>query len=192
MKPQKSDHQKGRIVLHHKSAEELLGWLTRLENDSHLQEVLVYSYRPEEAFAQLVALLPMIDAAGGVVWKDQKALFIFRHGRWDLPKGKIEKDEAPDVAAMREVEEECGVSGLELGDFIGHTYHTYRFKEQMVIKRTFWYAMTTDFAGDLVPQEEEGITEVRWLAAAHWAQTVYVNTYLSIAELLQKQVAPQL
>lgn len=192
MKPQKSDHKKGRIVLHHKSTGELLVWLNRLETDVQLQEVLVYSYRPEEAFASLVAKLPMIDAAGGVVWKDKKALFIFRHSRWDLPKGKIEAGEAPDVAAMREVEEECGVGGLQLERFLGYTYHTYRFKQDMVIKRTFWYTMTTDFEGTLVPQEEEGITEVRWLAPADWAQTVYSNTYSSIAELLQTQVEPEL
>jgi len=192
MKPQKTAHKKGRIVLHHKSAQELLGWLTRLESDPQLLELLVYSYRPEEAFAGLVAKLPMIDAAGGVVWKDKKALFIFRHSKWDLPKGKIEVGEAPDVAAMREVEEECGVGGLQLGRFIGHTYHTYWFKQDMVIKRTFWYEMTTAFDGALVPQQEEGITEVCWLAPVDWQQKVYANTYLSIAELLQKQVEPQL
>ncbi|MDP2188701.1 MAG: NUDIX domain-containing protein [Sphingobacteriaceae bacterium] len=178
-------------MLHHKSAAELLVWLTRLESDAQLQEVLVYSYRPEQVFAELVAKLPMIDAAGGVVWKDKKALFIFRHNKWDLPKGKIEVGEAPDLAAMREVEEECGVGELQLGRFIGHTYHTYRFKQEMVIKRTYWYEMTTAFEGALVPQQEEGITEVCWLSPVDWPQTVYSNTYLSIADLLQNQVEPQ-
>jgi 8-oxo-dGTP pyrophosphatase MutT (NUDIX family) len=133
----------------------------------------------------------MIDAAGGVVWQQDRALFIFRHGRWDLPKGKIESGEAFDVAALREVEEECGMQELQLGAFIGYTYHTYWFQQEMVIKRTFWYSMQSNYAGILVPQTEEGITEVRWIAQADWPKVVYVNTYLSIAELLQLQVMPQ-
>jgi len=191
MKPQKTDHKKGRIVLHHKSAAELRPWLLRLEADANLLEVLVYSYRPEEAFADFIGRMPMIDAAGGVVWQQDRALFIFRHGRWDLPKGKIESGEASDVAALREVEEECGMQELQLGAFIGYTYHTYWFQQEMVIKRTFWYSMQSNYAGILVPQTEEGITEVRWIAQADWPKEVYVNTYLSIAELLQLQVMPQ-
>lgn len=166
-------------------------WLLRLEADTALLEVLVYSYRPEEAFAEFIGLLPMIDAAGGVVWQQDRALFIFRHGRWDLPKGKIEAGEAPDVAALREVEEECGMQELQLGSFIGYTYHTYWFKQEMVIKRTFWYSMQSDYAGVLVPQVEEGITEVRWIAQAAWSEVVYVNTYSSIVALLQLQTMPQ-
>lgn len=178
-------------MLHHKSAAELRPCLLRLEADANLLEVLVYSYRPEEAFADFISRMPMIDAAGGVVWQQDRALFIFRHGRWDLPKGKIESGEASDVAALREVEEECGMQELQLGAFIGYTYHTYWFQQEMVIKRTFWYSMQSNYAGVLVPQTEEGITEVRWIAQADWPKEVYVNTYLSIAELLQWQVMPQ-
>jgi len=191
MKPQKSDHQKGRLVLHHKSAAELVPWLLRLETDASLHELLVFSYRPEEAFLELMACFPRIDAAGGVVWQQDRALFIYRHDRWDLPKGKIEPGEAPDVAALREVEEECGMQALELGDFIGFTYHIYRFKQEMVIKRTFWYTMRSDYAGVLVPQTEEGITEVRWIAFNDWTSVVYKNSYSSIVALLQLQLLPR-
>jgi hypothetical protein len=80
---------------------------------------------------------------------------------------------------------------LKLSAFIGYTYHTYWFQQEMVIKRTFWYSMQSNYAGILVPQTEEGITEVRWIAQVDWPKVVYVNTYLSIAELLQLQVMPQ-
>lgn len=187
MKPQKTDHQKGRVVLHHKSPAEVMPWLLRLESDATVLEVCVFSYRPAEAFEAFLAQMPMIDAAGGIVWQENRVLFIFRHGLWDLPKGKIEPGEAPDVAALREVEEECGIQGLRLGEFLGFTYHAYRYKENMVIKRTFWYGMRSDFNGILVPQTEEGITEVRWIAYEDWENTVYTNTYTTIRSLLQMQ-----
>lgn len=186
VKPQKMEHQKGRFVLHHKSAADLLPWLEKLETDPHLSEVLAMCYHPHEIFTQLIGLLPIIEAAGGVVWQDGKALFIYRFNRWDLPKGKIEPNEAADLAAIREVEEECGVNKLLLDGFITHTYHTYRFNGQLVAKRTYWYAMQCGFEGILVPQLEEGITDVKWIAPADWPTTVLPNTYASIAELLSQ------
>lgn len=192
LRPEKTPPQKGRVVLHHKSAAELYPWLQKLENDTHLQAVYAICYRPAEVFEQLLLMLPSIDAAGGVVWQAGKCLFIFRHKRWDLPKGKIEAGELPDLAALREVQEECGINQLELGDFLAHSYHTYRFQGELVLKRTHWYHMESAFDGTLVPQIEEGIEEVRWIAPEEFDQLVYPNTYLSIAELIRHEVMPRL
>ncbi len=191
LRPQKTPPVKGRVVLHHKSAAELYPWLLRLDSDPQLQAVQAFCYRPEEVFTELLKMLPTIEAAGGVVWQEGKCLFIFRHKRWDLPKGKIEPGEAPDLAALREVEEECGINGLQLGDFLAYSYHTYRFQGEMVLKRTHWYHMETEFAGQLVPQLEEGIEEVRWIAPEAFEKMVFPNTYLSIAELIRHEVLPQ-
>lgn len=191
LRPQKTPPMKGRVVLHHKSAAELFPWLQRLETDPHLLAVQAFCYRPDEVFAELLQKLPTIEAAGGVVWQAGKCLFIFRHKRWDLPKGKIEAGEMPDLAALREVEEECGINGLQLGDFLAFSYHTYRFQGQMMLKRTHWYHMESAFDGQLVPQIEEGIEEVRWIGPESFEQLVYPNTYLSIAELLRHGVLPR-
>ncbi len=99
-------------------------------------------------------------AAGGLVKnKTGDVLFIYRFDTWDLPKGKIEKGEKKKEAAIREVEEECGISRLRIEKKLQKTYHIFQRKEREVLKITHWYAMKTDFKGDLTPQLEEGITE---------------------------------
>ena len=99
-------------------------------------------------------------AAGGLVKNKNDVLFIYRFNKWDLPKGKIEKGEKKKVAAIREVEEECGVSGLEIIEKLPTTYHVFQRKGIETLKITYWYQMKTSFNGVLVPQLEEGITEV--------------------------------
>ena len=49
-------------------------------------------------------------AGGGVVFdKKKNVLLIFRNGKWDLPKGHLDKNEHIEDCAIREVEEECGI-----------------------------------------------------------------------------------
>lgn len=100
-------------------------------------------------------------AAGGLVknLKDE-VLFIYRFEKWDLPKGKIEKGEKKKEAAIREVEEECGISGLKISGKLPKTYHVFERKGRETLKLTYWYLMNSDFTGELIPQEEEGITKV--------------------------------
>ena len=85
---------------------------------------------------------------------------IYRFDTWDLPKGKIEKGEGKKEAAIREVEEECGISGLTIENKLQKTYHIFQRNEREILKITHWYKMKTDFEGELTPQLEEGITEV--------------------------------
>jgi len=98
-------------------------------------------------------------AAGGLVRNEFKeVLFIYRFEKWDLPKGKIEKGEKKKIAAIREVEEECGISNLEIVSKLPKTYHVFQRKGEETLKITHWYKMRTTFNGVLVPQLEEGIT----------------------------------
>ena len=100
-------------------------------------------------------------AAGGLVTnKREEVLFIYRFNTWDLPKGKIEKGEKKKEAAIREVEEECGISGLKIEKKLQKTYHIFQRNEREVLKITHWYQMKTNFEGKLTPQLEEGITDV--------------------------------
>ena len=100
-------------------------------------------------------------AAGGLVTnQNDEILFIYRFDTWDLPKGKIEKGEKKKEAAIREVEEECGISGLTIENKLQKTYHIFQRNEREILKITHWYKMKTDFEGELTPQLEEGITEV--------------------------------
>lgn len=125
-----------------------------------------------------------IKAAGGIVKNESnQCLFIFRNGKWDLPKGKIEEDENSRAAAIREVEEECGIIIEASGEKICNTYHTYEMDGARIIKKTAWYWMKSSKKRKLVPQLEEGISDVRWLAKKDLT-LVRENTYPLIKELL--------
>lgn len=98
-------------------------------------------------------------AAGGKVSNlKNEVLFIFRYNKWDLPKGKLEKGESIERAAIREVEEECGVGELEIKRKLATTYHVYEGNSKLILKITYWFLMHTKYTGELAPQQEEGIT----------------------------------
>ena len=106
----------------------------------------------------------LVEAAGGLVYNtENQLLMIFRNGKWDLPKGKIELGENICQCAIREVSEECGVKNLKIIKKIAETYHTYELEGQPILKRTFWYMMNTDYDAKLVAQIDEGITKVEWV-----------------------------
>jgi ADP-ribose pyrophosphatase YjhB (NUDIX family) len=101
-----------------------------------------------------------------------------------LPKGKVEIGENVEDTAVREVEEECAVNSIIRKDLLGITYHTYFFKGENVLKKSYWFAMYSGAEQNLVPQTEEGITEVVW-ATKEQHQLYCTDTYTSIAELLK-------
>ncbi|MBQ4820468.1 NUDIX domain-containing protein [Aquimarina sp. MMG016] len=111
----------------------------------------------------LYAKLPVVLAGGGKVYNAKKEiLFIHRNGKWDLPKGKAEKKEDMQTTAIREVEEETGVNGLEVTKFLYKTYHVFKRNREFRLKVTYWFEMKTDYDGELVPQKNEGIMKVKW------------------------------
>ena len=129
----------------------------------------------------------LIEAAGGVVVNSKReVLWILRNGKWDLPKGKVESGEKVEDAAVREVVEECAVRGISRGGLLGVTYHTYSYKSEAILKKTYWYAMTCSSKQVLKPQLEEGITEVVWADKTKHLSCIS-NTYTSIVELLKQE-----
>ncbi len=129
--------------------------------------------------------MQMIKAGGGLVSNEEnKYLFIFRKGKWDLPKGKLDKGESFRVAAVREVEEECGITIDSSNEKICKTYHIYEVYGVPVIKKTVWYWMRADNQPNLTPQIEEGITDARWLAAGDF-MLVRENTYPLIRDVIR-------
>jgi len=100
-------------------------------------------------------------AAGGKVFNNKEnILFIYRFNKWDLPKGKLEKGETIEQCAIREVEEECGISNLSIKNQLETTYHIFQRKNKTIFKITYWFNMSTSYKGNLVPQTEEGIEQV--------------------------------
>lgn len=129
-------------------------------------------------------LLPNVVAGGGKVYNaEAKILFIYRNDKWDLPKGKTERKESIEETAIREVEEETGVTGLTITQPLPITYHIFKRHGQHKIKITHWFEMKTNYSGTLLPQEKEGITKVKWLNEAQ-AQEALNNSYANIKLLI--------
>lgn len=105
-----------------------------------------------------------ITAAGGRVENEEgEVLFIFRRGKWDLPKGKVDKGESIIAASVREVQEECGLKQVERLEKLGIVYHMYFHKEKWVLKDTHWFRMLSSKSEILIPQGEEDITAIEWI-----------------------------
>lgn len=120
---------------------------------------------PENLFIHFYTRMRIMAAAGGVVVNENnEVLFIYRRGRWDLPKGKIDGDETEEQAAIREVIEETGLQQVSLGQRLSSTYHVYTIGKEWILKETHWFIMNAPGNSTLLPQAEEGITEIKWVA----------------------------
>ena len=138
-----------------------------------------------ENWESFCAAYKLIKAAGGLVYNNKnQLLMIFRNGKWDLPKGKLEVGETIEQCAIREVEEECGISGLIIIQQLQETYHTYEINGQKILKRTYWFEIKSSFKGNLAPQTKEGITEAVWVDKEDIAEKLE-NSFGNIAELFK-------
>ena len=146
-------------------------------------EVVWITQNVPRAWARFQSIFRLIHAAGGkVLNENQEVLFIYRRGKWDLAKGKVDKGETLEEAAVREVMEECGLVQLQLQYFLIATYHIYEIKSKWVLKTTFWYQMSATRHQALIPQLEEDITEMKWMAIN--SQEWRGNTFPSIVEVI--------
>jgi len=137
--------------------------LVKKINEGELLYVNLYHKNEEKLERFLRKKLPVVEAAGGLVYNNKKEiLFIRRNSKWDLPKGRIEDGEGVKEAAIREVEEETGVEGLVVKKFITKTYHVFQRNGKFKLKITHWYEMYSNYTGPLIPQLEEGIKKVKW------------------------------
>jgi 8-oxo-dGTP pyrophosphatase MutT (NUDIX family) len=127
----------------------------------------------------------LIKAGGGlVINKNGEILFMFRRGKWDLPKGKLDPGESLESCAKREVIEETGVSQLELVRFLLITEHEYKERGDLILKETHWWLMKTNGNQPLIPQTEEDITELKWIEPPD-LKMVQQNTYPGILDVLR-------
>lgn len=127
----------------------------------------------------------IIQAAGGFVQNEkQDILLIFRRGKWDLPKGKLDKGEKLEDCAVREVEEETGLKNIKLIAPLSITYHTYHEGARFILKESHWYSMTTKGKQVLVPQVIEQITEVKWVNKKDLEKYI-TDSFPSVADVLE-------
>lgn len=147
-----------------------------------------FLYHPDEKamMKRLKEKIPVQKAGGGVVYNPEgKVLFIKRNGKWDLPKGGIEKHEEIEDTAIREVEEETGVRQLKVTKKLPKTYHVFKRNGKYRLKITSWFEMTTSYDGVLVGQAEEGIEEVVWFDKEQ-IKAAMSNSYENIKLLVEE------
>ncbi|MDY7396924.1 NUDIX domain-containing protein [Aureibaculum sp. 2210JD6-5] len=164
---------------HHINEVDLISLLKKNE-EGFTDTIYLYNENADFLWQSFSNQFKIIEAAGGKVFSENnKILFIYRNDKWDLPKGKIEKGESAKEGAIREVEEETGIENLTIKEPLETTYHIYKHKEKYVLKISYWFKMTSDFKGKLLPQEEEGITKVEWFAESEIVKALE-NTYANI------------
>ena len=172
-----------------KSVSDFFNVLNSLEKENSMEEKDVFCFLSEGMFHKIFENFTYIPAAGGVVKnKKDQLLFIKRLGRWDLPKGKMEKGETPEKTAKREVSEECGIYHHEIVKKLISTVHLYRSPfikkdNNWVEKKTFWFEMILKENECITPQTEEDISVVRWFSRDQLA-VVNDSTYRSLKGLL--------
>jgi len=150
----------------------------------HNNHYVLLTNNPKKLLKKIKRSCTIIKAAGGLVENaNGQFLFIFRNKKWDLPKGKVEKDEKMKITAVREVEEECGVTIEKREDLLCKTYHVYELGTKIVLKKTNWYKMLVKGSPKLIPQVEEGITNAVWVAPIGIEDKIQ-NTYPLILDVL--------
>ncbi len=153
-------------------------------NKSSIKEVRLIGKKEEKLLKNFFKKLPKVRAGGGKVYNDKgEILFIYRNDKWDLPKGRVDRRESIEAAAIREVEEETGVKGLKIVKPLETTYHIFKRNGRHRIKITYWFEMRTSYKGKLVPEQTEGITNVEWLNAEK-TQNALENSYANIKVLI--------
>jgi 8-oxo-(d)GTP phosphatase len=140
----------------------LMGFLNSKVPTSLL--TLMVSVQDDQAIkVYLRSKFKVVKAAGGLIRKKDKFLMIYRLKKWDLPKGKKEKNEKYKQTAVREVEEECNIT-VKLGSKVCTTWHTYTMNKRAMLKKTKWYLMDSVDDSRMKPQLTEDIEEIRWMS----------------------------
>jgi 8-oxo-dGTP pyrophosphatase MutT (NUDIX family) len=162
--------------------------ITQFQKSRDMAELWLFTEEPDEVMEEVTSLFALIEAGGGLIYNGQgDLLLISRHDHWDLPKGKCEPGETMAETALREVEEECGIGDLTLFNLLGYSYHIYKDKETLFLKKTHWFSMRYNGRAPLVLQESEGIKQAQWVAAAHLPE-YFPKMFASIADLLHRVI----
>jgi 8-oxo-(d)GTP phosphatase len=154
----------GRVLIYDDTPAHLDALLDKMQNKKlrKLVEVCYITQNYKLVKDHLKEQFKIVRAAGGLVLKGEKVLMIYRLGKWDLPKGKLEKEETSLEGAIREVEEECNIK-VQAIEKLCHTRHTYVMEGRNTLKKTTWYLMECLDDSQMKPQVEEDILDLRWM-----------------------------
>ena len=179
------------VLIKNMSAQQVEEFLESLNRDvwHNLYSITITSAEHAEIQLFLNSKYKVVKAAGGLVRKNGKILMIYRLKKWDLPKGKLEKNESAEDGALREVEEECGIK-VKLVRKICSTRHTYTMNNKNHLKKTSWYVMDCIDDKGMQPQTEENIEEVKWMNPKEVYHALK-DSYQSINHVFRKYNKPK-
>ncbi len=167
---------------------ELYKLISEFQTDSSIQSINVYGTNIRHIWKIFRIFFTEVGAAGGLVRHTSgKYLFIEKKGRLDLPKGHIEPGEEPDACALREVSEECCISGHSIVKSLSPSYHTYSWEGISYLKKTSWFLMEYDGIMVTIPQSSEGITKVEWLSANEISK-IKSSAWLSLMDVIYSEI----
>ena len=175
-----------KYALFHKfyATKELYKLISDFQADSSIQSINIYGPNIRHIWKMFRIYFTEVGAAGGLVRHSSgKYLFIEKKGKLDLPKGHIEPGEEPEACALREVNEECGITGHSIVKSLQPSYHTYSWEGISYLKKTSWFLMK--YEGTMVtdPQIDEGITKVEWLSPDELSK-IKSSAWLSLMDLI--------
>ena len=175
------------LILYQPTEKKIKSFISDIRTGKFKTGILFHS-NPEYLINHFKNNFTLIIAGGGIVKnKEAEILMIFRRGKWDLPKGKLDENELIDQCAIREVKEETGLVNIEIGSHLITTYHTYYEKGKSILKKTHWYHM--NFYGSEIPkpQIEEQITKIEWAKIGSMYK-YFQNTYPIIKEVIDLSI----
>jgi 8-oxo-dGTP pyrophosphatase MutT (NUDIX family) len=165
-------------------SESIKNIVDNIESFQEIGNYLVETKDPEKAFNEFANYFKIMQAAGGLVINDKdQLLMIHRFEHWDFPKGKVEKGEGIEEAAIREVMEETGIINVHITQAYPNTYHIYNYFDKWILKETFWYLMHSDFSGELSPQLEEDIVAAKWVPIDFLGEYI-LDSYAALQDLV--------
>lgn len=167
------------------SEKDLHDMIEKFEECDNTEMVTVIHDNISELFSSFSNAFVNVPAAGGLVTKGNSFLTIKRFGLWDLPKGHVESGEDIKTAAIREVEEECGITNPEIVKELTPTFHTYQLGDKKILKKTYWYKMSYTGDENLVPQRSEDIDNAIWMDFSD-KNIFSENTYNTLKDLLNE------
>ena len=158
--------------------------LIKLLNKKKLKSIGILSENKKSAISLFKNKFPLIIAAGGkVINNNSEILFIYRNKKWDLPKGKAEKNENISQTAIREVSEETGILDLSITKPLEKTFHIFKRGKKHFLKSTYWFEMKSNYSGEFKPQKNEGITRVEWIGEEE-LDKILLKSYANIRLLI--------
>jgi 8-oxo-dGTP pyrophosphatase MutT (NUDIX family) len=181
------------IIEPYTTKEEFNSTFKVIMNDLNPNDFVLYHKDVEKMFSEICSFFKCLEAAGGVVFNQKnEILLIHRRGFWDLPKGKIEKNETVEQAAIREVIEETGLTSVTIINPVVFkklknkaTFHSYEHNGKPALKISYWFEMKTSDVHPLIPQTEEDIEQVIWVNKENIPE-YFGNMYLSIIDVLKE------